>query len=101
MIHDRLAQNGDVTLSAAIVASWARYAEGTDEQGEPINVVDPLKDELIPIAKSQRENPLAFVQNKKLFGNLSEDDRFTVPYLDALHSMFTRGAHETVSSFTR
>lgn len=101
VIHDRLAQNGDVTLSAAIVASWARYAEGTDEQGEPINVVDPLKDELIPIAKSQRENPLAFVQNKKLFGNLSEDDRFTVPYLDALHSMFTRGAHETVSSFTR
>lgn len=100
VIHDQLAQGGDVTLSAAIVASWARYAEGVDEQGEPINVVDPLKDELIPIALSQRENPLAFIQNKHLFGNLSENEKFTVPYLAALESLFTRGAHETVSSYT-
>ena len=34
----------DVTLSAAIVASWARYAEAVDEQGQPIEVVDRLKD---------------------------------------------------------
>ena len=101
VIHDQLAQDGDVTLSAAIVASWARYAEGVDEQGEPINVVDPLKDELIPIALSQRENPLAFIQNKQLFGNLSENEKFTAPYLAALESLFTRGAHETVSSYTR
>ena len=101
VVHDQLARGGDVTLSAAIVASWARYAEGVDEQGNDINVVDPLKDELVPIAQSQRENPLAFIQNKKLFGNLSEDDRFTVPYLAALNSLFTNGAHATVASFTR
>lgn len=101
VVHDQLARGGDVTLSAAIVASWARYAEGVDEQGNDINVVDPLKDELVPIARSQRENPLAFIQNKKLFGNLSEDDRFTVPYLAALNSLFTKGAQATVSSFTR
>ena len=29
---------------AAVVASWARYAEGIDEQGEPIDVVDRLED---------------------------------------------------------
>lgn len=101
VVHDRLAQGGDVTLSAAIVASWARYAEGVDEQGEPIDVVDPLKEELIPIAQSQRQNPLAFIQNKKLFGNLSEDERFTRPYLAALESLFTRGAHETVTALAQ
>lgn len=96
VIHERLAQGGDVSLSAAIVASWARYTEGTDEDGNPINVIDPLKDQLIPIAKSQREHPLAFIENKQLFGNLAENEKFTKPYLAALNSLFRYGAHKTV-----
>lgn len=98
VIHDQLAKGGKVTLSAAIVASWARYAEGIDEQGEPINVVDPLKDELIPIAKSQRENKLAFIQNESLFGDLAKNKEFADAYLTALESLFVNGAHQTVSS---
>lgn len=101
VIHERLAQGGDVTLSAAIVASWARYAEGVDEQGEPINVVDPLKDQLVPIAKSQRENRLAFVENRTLFGNLVDDERFTKPYLAALDSLYKNGAHATVEGLSK
>ena len=49
------------TLSAAVVASWARYAEGVDEQGEPIEVVDRLADTLTATAAAQREDPLAFI----------------------------------------
>lgn len=101
VIHERLAQGGDVTLSAAIVASWARYAEGVDEQGQPINVVDPLKDELVPIAKSQREHPLAFVENRQLFGNLVDNQNFTKPYLAALNSLFEVGAHATVEALSK
>lgn len=101
VIHERLAQGGDVTLSAAIVASWARYAEAIDEQGEPINVVDPLKDELIAIAKTQREHPLAFIENRKLFGNLVDNEQFTKPYLAALNSLFEVGAHKTVEALVK
>jgi mannitol 2-dehydrogenase len=100
VIQEQLANNGDVTLSAAIVASWARYAEAVDEQGNPINVVDPLKDELIPIAQSQRENSLAFIQNQKLFGTLSNDKKFAHAYVEALNSLHSRGARETVLSLT-
>ena len=101
VIHDRLAQGGDVTLSAAIVASWARYAEGIDEQGVEINVVDPLRDQLMPIARSQREHPLAFIENRQLFGNLVEDEKFTKPYLGALNSLFENGAHATVAALVK
>jgi mannitol 2-dehydrogenase len=101
VIHERLAQGGAVTLSAAIVASWARYAEAIDEEGEPINVVDPLKEELIPIAKSQRLRPLAFIENRQLFGNLVDDENFTRPYLDALNSLFENGAHKTVEALVK
>lgn len=98
VIRDQLAMGGDVTRSAAIVASWARYAEGVDEQGNEIIVVDPLKEELIPIARSQRSNPLAFIQNTSLFGDLSQNEVFKAAYLAALNSLFENGAHKTVQA---
>jgi len=83
-------------MSAAIVASWARYDEAIDEKGNPIKVVDPLRDELIAIAQTQRTNPSAFIENKKLFGELASDSRFAQPYLDALESLHTVGAQKTL-----
>ena len=41
VVRANLAADGPVRLSAATVASWARYAEGVDEQGEPIDVAGP------------------------------------------------------------
>jgi len=96
VIRERLAQGEDVTLSAAIVASWARYAEGTDEQGNPIDVVDPLKDELMPIAQRQHENPLAFIENRELFGDLVDEPRFVEPYSRTLKRLHRDGARETL-----
>ena len=31
VVRDHLASGGEVARSAAIIASWARYAEGVDE----------------------------------------------------------------------
>ncbi len=98
VIREQLQRGGDVTRSAAIVASWARYAEGVDEQGNEIAIVDPLKDQLIPIAKSQRNNPLAFIQNESLFGDLAKNETFRVAYLAALDSLIKNGAHKTVQA---
>ena len=39
---------GEVQRSALVVAAWARYAEGVDEQGEPIEVVDRLTERWWP-----------------------------------------------------
>ena len=51
-----LAPGGEIRRSAAIVASWARYAEGVDEQGEPIEVVDRLKESLMAAAPGRGRN---------------------------------------------
>ncbi len=98
VIREQLEKNGQVKFSAAIVASWARYDEGTDEVGQAINVVDPLKDELMAIAKTQGSNPKAFIENKRLFGDLASDERFTKPYLVALDSLHKVGAQATLKS---
>jgi mannitol 2-dehydrogenase len=96
VVRDNLRSGGPVRMSAAVVASWARYAEGVDEHGQPIDVVDRLADTLIPIARSQRANPRAFLENHSLFGNLAEEPRFVEPYLWTLDSLHRHGARSTL-----
>ncbi|WOF22739.1 mannitol dehydrogenase family protein [Microbacterium betulae] len=96
VVRERLAAGGDVRRSAAIVASWARYAEGADEQGEPIEVVDRSADELVAIARTQRDDPTAFIANRRFFGDLADDERFRDAYLEALRSLSDHGALATV-----
>ncbi|WP_431894717.1 mannitol dehydrogenase family protein [Nonomuraea sp. bgisy101] len=96
VVREQLARGGEITRAAAVVASWARYAEGADESGEPITIVDRLRDRLTVIAKTQRERPTAFIDNRELFGDLAGDERFVEPYLRALESLHERGARATV-----
>lgn len=98
VVRHNVANGGEVTRSAAIVASWARYAEGVDEQGEPINVVDRLAEQLTAAASRQREDPLAFLRDRELFGDLVDEERFTGPYLAALALLHERGARATLES---
>jgi mannitol 2-dehydrogenase len=101
VVRENLRTGAPVELSAAIVASWARYAEGVDEQGEPIDVQDQLAESLVPLAKSQLDNPTAFIENTALFGDLAQQPRFAEAYLRALDSLHRDGARATVEQLVR
>ncbi len=97
VIQHNLKEDGSIEYSALIVASWARYAEGTDEQGNPIKVVDRIKDRVMAAAAKQDEDPIAFLRDRDLFGDLAENERFTHAYqehLDVLHSGGARASLE-------
>ena len=98
VIRANLSSGGEILRSVAIVASWARYAEGIDESGEPITIDDALRDELIDYAKLQTNHDLAFVQNARIFGNLSEDLEFTRVYRELLLSLHEVGARRTLEN---
>jgi mannitol 2-dehydrogenase len=98
VIREQLARGGEIHRSAAVVASWARYAEGVDERGEPIEVVDRLRDDLMAIAAENPTRPTAFIENRELFGDLAEDTRFREAYLAALASLHGRGARATLET---
>src|SRR5690606_30716858 len=92
VIRDNLDVGRPVDVSATIVASWARYAEGRDEQGEPIEVVDQRKDRVMAAAMRQLgDDPLAFLRDRELFGDLADRAEFSQPYLRALESFHQRG----------
>ena len=96
VVRHQLATGGEIRRSALVVAGWARYAEGVDEEGEPIDVVDRRREAVMARAAQQREDPLAFLRDRDLFGDLAEDARFTTEYLAALESLHAHGAHATL-----
>src|SRR5258708_32385957 len=57
VVTAQLEFGGPVRQCAAVVASWARYAEGTDEQGRPIDVVDPRRGPPMAAARRQGGDP--------------------------------------------
>jgi mannitol 2-dehydrogenase len=95
VVRSRLAAGGEVTRAAAVVASWARYAEGVDEQGEPIEVVDRLAERLTRLARAA---PDAFIADRELFGDLAGDERFAAAYRAARDSLRERGARATLEA---
>jgi mannitol 2-dehydrogenase len=99
VIREQLASGGPIERSALVVAAWARYAEGVDEQGRPIEVVDRLRDRLTDRARRQHEEPLAFVQDRSLFGDLADQPRFVERYSAALESLHSVGARATLKAW--
>jgi mannitol 2-dehydrogenase len=98
VVREQLANGGEIRRSAAVVASWARYAEGIDEAGQPIEVVDRLRDSLMQAARRQREDPDAFIANRDVFGDLVDQKPFVSAYRSALASLHQRGARATLES---
>lgn len=97
VVFENLANDGQVHLSAAIVASWARYAEGIDEKGQPISIVDNAEEKVRASAQAQLAgDELAFLRDADFFGTVVEDERFTKPYLETLRSLHEVGSIKTL-----
>jgi mannitol-1-phosphate/altronate dehydrogenase len=48
--------------------------------------------------RRQREDPLAFLADRDVFGDLAGDQRFVAGYTSALDSLHLRGARATLES---
>jgi mannitol 2-dehydrogenase len=98
VVRAGLATGGEVHRAAAVVASWARFAEGQDDHGRPITLVDRHADRLRANASRLGEDPLAFIADRSIFDDLVHDQRFTAPYRQALTSLREHGARATLAS---
>jgi mannitol 2-dehydrogenase len=98
VVREQRVRGGDVTLAALVVAAWARYAEGVDEQGFPVHVVDRLLEPVTAAAARSREEPLAFLRDTGVFGELAEDPVFGRAFTQHLASLRTYGARATLEA---
>ncbi len=96
VLRENLAAGREVRRSAAVLAAWACTAQRTVDTPEPVGLIDARAAELTGRARSA--DPLAFVADRELFGDLVDDERFTTAFLWALDSLRTRGVRATVTS---
>lgn len=96
VLRDNLAAGGEIDVLTLVTAAWARYLEGTDENGQPVEVVERRWDDLHPRALAARTDPRAFLVGNALFGDLAEDERFVAAFASALESIHAKGARAAV-----
>jgi mannitol 2-dehydrogenase len=101
VVRRQLAAGGPVRRSALVVAAWARYAEGVDESGERIDIVDRRREAVMGRAAQQQDDRLAFLRDPDLFGDLVDDERFTKEYAAALDSLHEHGARATLEAWEK
>jgi len=101
VIRHNLEHDGEIDRAVLVVAAWARYAEGVDEQGGDIEVVDRRKEQVMQRARQQPpygDDPVAFLRDPDLFGDLVDNERFAATYQRYLASLHERGARATLEA---
>ncbi len=97
VVRDQRRTGGPFTRGALVLAAWARYAEGVDEAGRPIDVVDRARDRLVSAAVRQRDGGVPFLAEATLFGDLAEDAGLVEVYSDLGDRLRRDGARAVVA----
>ena len=85
-----------LTLSQAI---WARMCEGTRENGSVIEPNDPYWAELNPVAKSAKNDPLIWLKQKHIYGELVENEKFCQSFSFWFNKLWTDGLELTIQHY--
>ncbi len=96
VLRSNLESGGPISRTTAIIAGWARYAEGVDEHGQPIEIVDRLAGEVSALARRYPADPAALLGISQLFGDLASNERFRATYVAILDRLHEVGAARTL-----
>ena len=96
---DRLAKGQDVQGLALVSALWCRYLEGKSDSGRAIEFNDASAERLQKAALASRDNPLAFLDLKDIFGAVAQSGQFQKRFVEALASLRNKGTRATLKAY--
>ena len=83
------------------VAGWMRYVKGVDEKGEPIEISDPIRDEITQVVAASAEGEArvqALLSIKSIFGeDLKANQSFVNKVTTAYLTLLEKGAKAAVN----
>ncbi|WP_437891005.1 mannitol dehydrogenase family protein [Phytobacter sp. V91] len=95
--------NSEFDLLALGIAGWMRYVGGVDEQGQPIEVSDPLLAVIQQAVNGSEQGPArvkALLGIEAIFGcELPQDATFVDKVTSAYQALLTAGAKATVGQY--
>lgn len=95
-IRDGLAKGVATKGLALASALWARYCEGTREDGTVIEANDPNWGELHTRAQKARHDPTAWLQMHGVYGDLAKEQAFVQSFSQCLADLYANGVEDTL-----
>lgn len=99
ILRDALEAGAPVEGLALTEALWARMCEGTREDGTVIEPNDPIWDELQAAAKQARERPGAWLEQRRIYGELGDARAFAEPFERWLALIWSDGAEAALRAY--
>jgi mannitol 2-dehydrogenase len=98
VVRDLLESGSAVGTCAAVIASWAVFAAGVDSHGMAINVTDRQSDLVEAAVARQSLDPMGFLRDPQLFGDLAEQPVFAQPFSWTFNDITSLGAGRALES---
>lgn len=96
VVREQLKRGGPIDRAALVIAAWARFLEGTDDHGGPIDITDRRLGELRAAVHADHAEPGAFLNLTDIFGDLGQNARFAAAYRQAREALHRAGARTAV-----
>lgn len=97
-IEFQLDNGGSIRYLAFALAAWYRYLRAIDEEGAPIEITDPMADELTARAKVNPDAPMHLIAVQEIFGPaLSANQTLITAVTEALEAIETMGTRNALT----
>ena len=99
ILRDGLRSGAPVEGLALVEALWARMCEGTREDGSAIEPNDPFWDALQATATVARNRPRAWLEQRRIYGDLVEAPRFVTSFERWLDGIWSDGCDAALRAY--
>ncbi len=100
IVRDGLNSGASVEGLALAEALWARMCEGTREDSSCIEPNDPCWDTLQKVAKTAKNRPRAWLEQRQYYGDLIESTRFVSAFERWLAQIWSEGCEATLDFYS-
>ena len=97
-LQDTHQEGRDAPMLCVAIAAWMRYVGGVDEQGQPIEVVDPMAAQLRALSDAQQtpqDIVSALLSVREIFPK-DAAERLTKPVSHAAQALWTKGVRAAI-----
>lgn len=97
-LSELMEKDDSIEFLSFTVAAWFRYLQGTNDQGQVMEINDQMADQLTDLARSGGADPIQLLSLKAIFGDLVESSRFTETVARYLKELYKVGTRKTLTN---
>jgi len=90
-INDNLLKGGEIEIATLLIAFWCYYSDKQiDQNGQTLEIIDVMADQLYQAAKKTTEDALSFLRIREVFGDLIENQTLTNLYEELVNRFYEK-----------